>query len=277
MQHIGTLDMQFRDVQDDVLYYDVSVAIGDTERALVVPQHHSQLQRNEAFGLPPQHEWSVVVPEPENYFPSFQSSAMLQVDDSEYTEELDFRTSRDTQTHSISVTRHNEQEEERFYFTEDWHRVPQFVHKQGLFVHGDGEYHYWEENQVFSDPHRLTGDSEQRQFVQRVAEEHGEPTVAATKSFQAGGVLPPLYYRMLPVHNIVDLSQVRGWACEVGYLNSDAENGIERQFGSWYKLFKVNDAFLYIEEDGFSSRDVEVRGETRRVRDTYQQHLYRYE
>lgn len=209
-------------------------------------------------------------------FGSFAAQGQLQIDGETYEESLDFYTNRETKTHFISLCRGNEHQKEELFFAENWGRVPEFVHKQGLFAHNNGEYHYSEENHVYPDV-RIAGEGmEQRQFIQEQRDKNGEPTVVITRSFTTGGDLPPIYYRMFPLHEVIELSQANGWACEVGYLNSDAADGIERQFGGWQKLFKINKEFFLVEEFGHSSRDVEIEGQTHRVRDTYSTRLYRY-
>lgn len=269
MKQIGEMDMKFKKGNRDIHYYDVAINIGGNRKKIVLPRYHIMLGWVEVFGFPPQQEWVVLAD-----IKPFTKKAMLSVNSEDIKEKVDFNLNKKEGFHEIITTRELGDLKEIFTWTEDYTNAPESIKDAGKFVHNDGVYKYTVEKNLITKNNFKYLTKKQKTFVGDITNKHGEPDAIWRKVFKARGVIPSLFYKMFPIVDNIDLTNIKGSIVEVGYLEKEGE-GVDRAHGDWYKLIELNDQDFFIEEKNYSSLTIKIGGKKQTVKGTYSKKLYR--
>ena len=269
---LAKLDLRFKEIRNGIQYYQVDLDIQGKKREIIMPRYHTFLGWIEVFGLPPQHEWCVL-----KAIKPFEKQAMLMIEGRSIDESVKFNTDPVSKLHSIVVSRKVGEQTETFHWFEDYSRAPGEIIDHGTFSHQNGIYTYAAKKRGFQWSEDLTlPDAKQQEFLRKIVAEHGAPDAVWLKTFEAKGSLPSLFYQMFPITNLVDLSKVSGWVCELGYMNKEGDE-VDKVHGDWYKLLKLNDKFFFIKEGNYTSCEAEIKGKPTRIKNTYSKELHTYE
>lgn len=270
MKQIGEINIKFKNADCGVHYYDVLVRIGEKERRIVLPRYDIMLGWIEIFGFPPQHEWVVLAD-----IKSFSKKATLLIDGEHISEKVDFNLNKKEGVHEIITTREIGTLKEVFTWIEDYTDAPKLIKNSGVFKHNDGTYAYVAEKSIVALEDLERVHKKQKNFVEDIISTHGKPDVLWQKTFTAKGTLPHLFYKMFPIEDSVDLSDMQGSIIEVGYLEKSGED-IDRVHGNWYKLLTIGAERFFIEEGNYAPATIEIDGKKQHIKGTYTKKLFRY-
>jgi len=265
MKKIGNIDISFRDYVAGIYYYNVNITVGDQCRSVILPRYDTFLGWIEVFGLPPQNEWVVL-----DTMNHFTKSAVLTIDNKEIDESIKYVPSENT--HTIQTTRRYKDVEEISTWTQDYSNAPESILSKIVFVHSEGEYQSDWETAVLSNKESLT--SAELSFVAEIENKYGIPDVLIKKTFTSSGVLPPLYYEMFPIQELINLNQSSGSVIELGYLKKESSHKIDNLHGDWYKKFNFGEKEFYINESKYTSCDYKTSSGVERIKDTYRKELF---
>ena len=260
--------MKFKEVVDGVYYYDVCVSIKNKKSHVVLPRYHIFLGWIEIFGFPPQHEWVVL-----SDIKPFSKKAIISIDGKDISEQIDFNLNKKEGFHDILITRESDNEKEKFKWSEDYSKAPILIKDIGVFKHSGGIYEYTEDKVLIENIDSENLNDTQRKFIKDITDKYGKPSAIWLKSFKGGGNPPSIFYKIFPIHEIVDLSDVKGSIVELGYMSKGKEE-IDRAHGNWHKLFDVNGKAFYIKEGDYKPATVEVNGILEHIKGEYNKKLY---
>jgi len=277
MEKIGELLMEFKKVENEILYYDVKVLINKKETKIVLPRYHPFLGWIEIFGFPPQHEWCVL-----KRLKPFKKEAKLKINGKTFKEKLIFNSDFKNRMHSIITLRKNDEEFEYFHWFEDFSKAPKKIKGIGIFAHNNGIYRYWylkkgiepnKENKKISKflkENKLP--STVMKEVTKIFEYKGNPSSIWIQKYKAKGALPPIYYKMFPLREL-NLKDCKGKTIQLGYLNKEGYE-IDKVHGEWYKFIILNHKTFFIKEGSWSSKEIKVNDKKERIKNTYKKELF---
>lgn len=268
MEKLGTIDISFKEHRDGVYYYNVSIAINQETKNIVLPRYDPFLGWIEIFGLPPQNEWVVL-----GDLPDFTKSATLTVDGVNILETVKYKHDRNGKTHCLETTRASDSADESCTWTQDYSDAPDSILSRTTFTHPKGNYEASWKTAVLTDASTLT--PAELDFYEQVTVTRGTPDLIIKKTFAAKGTPPPLYYSLFPISGTVELADISGSLIELGYLKKDSPHEIDQVHGDWFKRFDIGDQVFHIIESNYSSRALEVDGVETRIKDKYRKKLYR--
>lgn len=267
MKKLGVIDISFKELQDGIYYYDVSVTIGPETRTVVLPRYDVFLGWIEIFGLPPQNEWVIL-----SDLSDFTKSATLTVDGVTILETIHYKKDIQGKTHRLDTIRSCGDTTETCAWTQDYTNAPHRILNHTTFNHPGGSYDATWETAVLNDTSTLT--EAELDFYQKITAERSAPDVIIKKTFTAKGVPPPLYYNLFPIHEIVDLTEISGSLVELGYLKKNSPHTVDQVHGDWFKRFDNGEQVLYITESNYSSCPIMVNGKILHIKDTYHKELF---
>lgn len=267
MKKRGTIDISFNRYQDGVYYYEVNVTIDDRTIEILLPRHHTFLGWIEIFGLPPQQEWVVL-----EDLPDFTKTGALRIDGNEGTESLRYTHNKDRSLHSLEIIRRLGRQEEVVVWQQDYQNAPEVITNTSQFTSEKGVYTSEWQTKVIDMPETLV--KTERDFYDQVVITSGVPDILIQKTFVGHGIVPELYYQMFPLANIIDVRDVTGSVCELGYLQKDSQHKVDRVHGDWHKLFTINDRQFVVKESNYSSRTIGTEAGEERIKDTYRKELF---
>lgn len=265
MNKIGTIDIAFHSYTDGIYYYDVQVDMQGKKRSIILPRYDVFLGWIEVFGLPPQNEWVVL-----DELADFSKTATLVVDGVEYEEAVTYAAGENS--HHIETVRRRDEHEERCVWTQRYVDAPHAIQNESTFVHAGRRYQASWQTAVLDDVSGLT--SAEAAFANEIVAEAGTSDVIIKKTVSAAGELPPLYYTLFPVMDVLDLSKVSGTVIELGYLQTNSPHKVDAVHGDWYKRFVFGDTVLRVVESNYSSRDQLTEAGIKRIKDTYRKELF---
>ncbi|MEM9337072.1 MAG: hypothetical protein AAGA35_04425 [Patescibacteria group bacterium] len=270
MKKVGDIAIRFKEYKDGIYYSDVQVDILGQQKNICLPRYHQFLGWIEIFGLPPQQEWVVL-----DTLPNFSKAAELFIDGEKFTETMEYEHQLEKKQHHITLTRTNGSTQEEATWIQNYQEAPDNIQSTVTFEGADGNYiTSWTTN-VISDETTLT--NTETNFLNRFSSNSRKPDVLIRKDFTAEGVVPDLYYQLFPIDNMLSLEQIDGSIFEVGFLQKDSKHKIDTLHGDWFKLFSAHGKTFEIHEHGYSSKEIEVEGERKIVKDTYRKELFEVE
>lgn len=267
MKKLGTIDISFKELKDDIYYYNLSVTVGAETKKITLPRYDVFLGWIEIFGLPPQNEWVVLAD-----LADFTKSATLTIGGVDISETVVYKKDTVSKNHQIKTTRTGNGREEICSWTQDYTEAPHNIISKIIFEHAEGIYTANWKTAVLDDASSLTPD--EVAFYQKTIALRGVPDLIIKKTFAAHGSIPPLYYSLFPITEIVNLSDTTGSLLELGYLKKDSEHRVDQVHGDWFKRFDNGEQVLRIIESNYSSCTVEVAGVNTCIKDTYRKELY---
>ncbi len=284
MKTLGELSMEYKKVENGIIYYDLQVEIEGRKKEILLPRYHAFLGWIEIFGFPPQNEWCVL-----KQLNPFEKKAKLKIDKDSFEEIVIFNPDFNNKMHSIITIREGNNLYEYFQWFENFSKAPEKIEGIGIFTHNKGVYRYSYtkkgiepskygkfEIDILKFLNREELPSLVKEKVEEILEDKGKPDSIWTQRFEAKGALPLIYYKMFPTNVLdLDLEDCRGNMIQLGYLNKE-ESEIDKVHGEWYKFFMFeNDPRLFfIKEGNWSSIEVEINGKKERIKNTYGKELY---
>lgn len=265
MKKIATLDISFREYKDNICYYNVLVEMQQEKIHIVLPRYHTFLGWIEIFGLPPQNEWVVL-----DDINPFTKIGELVVNEQAITETV--RYTKNISEHAIHTTRTLGEQSEDCVWTQNYAEAPTNIASIVTFTHDQGTYETQWKTEVLENQSLLT--QSQSDYVAEVTKTLGQPDLLIRKTFATTGVIPPLYYSLFPIHNLLQLEEMNGSVIEVGYLDTNSEHTIDTVHGRWSKQFDFGNKKLYIHETNYSSRQIETSEGLEQIKDTYRKELF---
>jgi len=265
MKKIGNIDISFKNYLDGIYYYNLDVQIGDVHRTVTLPRYDTFLGWIEVFGLSPQNEWVVL-----GNMEDFKKKSTLMIDGRKIEESAEYVSGENT--HTIRTVRTMGDVEEKSVWKQNYENAPDSILSEILFDHSDGKYKTEWITSVL--PEKVTLTTEESSFVAGIEAKHGVPDLLIKKTFKSSGTLPPIYYFMFPVQELLNLSEASGSVIEIGYLNKNSPHKIDNVHGNWYKRFDFEDKKFYIEETNYTSSDQTTQKGVERIKDTYRKELF---
>lgn len=267
MKRIGVIDISFRNYENGIFYYDLSVQIQNKKRNVVLPRYNIFLGWIEIFGLPPQNEWVVI-----SDIDDFTKTGDLVIDGRNVKESVTYTADKASFKHTIETVRETNKDKETHTWTQNYKNAPESITSEGLFKHKEGAYSsHWTTCILKAGEELPHADLA---FVENCKSKHGAPSLLIKKEFTASGVLPPLYYSLFPVDELLDLTEISGSVIEIGYLKKDSTYEIDRAHGDWYKKFDFGEQQLYVFESNYTSCDLKTEAGVKRIKDTYRKELF---
>jgi hypothetical protein len=257
----GVIDMRFHGQEKDVFYYDVDIRWGTKQIQFLLPRYAPMVGWIEVFGLPPQNEW-VVLDQVAN---TFTEAGTIEVKAEEgnfkIEEKLTISTDTSLKWRFIQCERATGNLFERQLYIEDWSAfaAKKHIRKYSVFVHSRGLYRVTIDAYLKLDSRHLS--KGQKDFLEKVKKEHGQPTYLWLKRFSAEGESLPIYNKLFPFWGS-GLPSEKGSSLEIGYEK-------ELSHGDWYKLLKIGSDRYEIKEGSWSSRAAIWRGERVKIKNTY--------
>ncbi len=268
MRKIGIIDISFKEYLEGVYYYNLDIDIQGIKKHISLPRYHTFLGWIEVFGLPPQNEWVAL-----KAFDNFTKTGTIVIDGENISEKVTYGYD------SVSGVRTVETLREAMGLSEHsvWkqYRTDAVGHTKSevSFTHSHGEYFVHVDTAVCAGSTVLF--KEQQVFVDVCKQERGAPDLVLLKKFSVQGVPPPLYYRIFPPIEMIDLGHGQGSLLEVGYFRKNSTYEVDHVHGDWYKRFDDGKNILKIVESNYTSCDVEIGGKVERIKNTYRKELFR--
>ncbi len=111
-------------------------------------------------------------------------------------------------------------------------------------------------------------------MVDEILKDKGVSDSAWIQKFKAKGEEPPIYYKMFPLENLINIRNCKGKTVQLGYLNKEGEL-IDKIHGEWYKFFEFADgSIFFIKESGWSSLEIKIQDKNERIKNTYKMELF---
>lgn len=265
MRKIGQIDINFRNYDKGIFYYDVHVSIQGKTRTIILPRYDVFLGWIEVFGFPPQHEWVVL-----DDIGNIEKHAQLTIDSVEYEERMVLESGANS--HTIQLIRSLGDNSEECIWSQDFSSPTNGLLNNTEFKHQKGEYDI--DCVTFLDPDVQNFTSREQVFYDEIIRKYKKPDLVVRKQFSALGVLPEIYYLLFPIADVIDLSNVTGTVLELGYLQTDSQFRIDQVHGSWYKIFSINEQVFHIIETNYTSCDCQTETGIIRIKDTYRKELF---